>query len=346
MSIVYFLIIFSIVVLSHEFGHFIVAKSNGIHVVEFSMGMGPALIKFNRGGTLYALRLLPFGGACMFENEDGMAEGKEKKGAFTSASVWARIATVFAGPLFNFILAFLFSLILVGYVGSDKPTVVSLVDGYPAQEAGIQTGDVITKINGERVYLYREVSIISYMNRGETMKIQYERDGKSYTAQVTPIYDDTQKRYFVGISGGEKVNCANLKVFQYSYYEVRYWVKYSIKSLEMLFQGKVSKDEISGPVGIAQMVGDVYEESKAYGLPTVVINMINIAILLSVNLGVINLLPLPALDGGRLVFLIIEAIRRKPVPPEKEGFVHFMGFVALMILMVLIVMNDIMKLFK
>lgn len=348
MSILLFFIIFSIVVLSHEFGHFIVAKANGIKVVEFAMGMGPALLKFQKGDTLYALRILPIGGACVFENEDGLQnkEGKEESiGSFQKASVWARIATVFAGPLFNFIIAFLFSLILVGYVGSDTTEIAGITENSAAYESGLRQGDEIIKINGERVRIYREISIISFLNRGEEMKITYLRDGKEYESMLTPKYDDATARYYIGLQGYETIKPKGLQVVEYSYYEVRYWIKYSIKSLQALFTGQVSRDDVSGPIGIAQMVGDVYEESIEYGIPTVVINMINIAILISVNLGVINLLPLPALDGGRLLFMFLEALRGKPIPPEKEGIVHFVGFVALMILMLFVVFNDIMKLF-
>lgn len=345
MSILLFLIIFSIVVLSHEFGHFIVAKANGIKVIEFAMGMGPAIIKFQKGETLYALRLFPIGGACVFENEDGLNPKEDSKGSFQNASVWARIATVFAGPLFNFIIAFLFSLILVGFVGSDTTEIYGITENSAAFESGLQKNDEIIRINGERVHIYREISLISFLNRGEEMQIEYQRNGTNYSTKLIPKFDEATNRYYIGLQGYQAFEPKGLEIVEYSYYEVRYWIKYSIKSIQSLFTGQVSKDDVSGPIGIAQMVGDVYEESLEYGIPTVIINMMNIAVLISVNLGVINLLPLPALDGGRLMFMFLEALRGKPIPAEKEGIVHFIGFVALMILMVFIVFNDIMKLF-
>lgn len=351
-KILLFLIIFGTIVIAHEFGHFLLAKAGGIKVNEFFVGMGPTLFHFTKGGTKYSLKLLPIGGACVFEGEDGIyADDKEHKeeveGSFLSASVWTRISTVAAGPIFNFLLAFVFALIVVGAGGSDKPVVGGLMEGYPAEEAGLQAGDVITHMNGERIRLYREVSLISILNGGEPIEIQYERNGAEGTAVIKPQYDEETGRYYIGLLGaGEYVEGRSANIIPYSIYEIRYWFKYTFKSLGMIFQGKVTKDDISGPVGVAQIIGDNYEVAKEYGTTAVVLTMMNIAILLSVNLGVINLLPLPALDGGRLVFLLIEAVRGKPIPPEKEGMVHFAGFVALMVLMVFVMFNDIMRLFS
>ena len=348
-SIILFIIIFSTIVVAHEFGHFILAKANGIRVLEFSVGMGPTICGFTKGETKYSLKLLPFGGACMFDGEDGlnMEDGKAPdEGSFLAANVWARISSVAAGPIFNFILAFLFSLIVVGYCGSDLPVLNEVTEGGAAEAAGLQSGDIIKEINGENIHLYREISLISMVNQGESMEIVYERDGQKYETTLNPIYDESAGRFYMGIYGaGEYQKHSGFGLIKYSAYEVQYWMRATIKSLTMMLQGNVSKDDVSGPVGIAQIVGETYEETKEYGVSSVVLSMMNIAILLSVNLGVINLLPLPALDGGRLVFLFVEVIRGKPVPPEKEGMVHFIGLVVFMILMVLIMYNDIMRLF-
>ncbi len=360
-TIILFLIIFGIVVISHEFGHFIIGRKNGIRVLEFAVGMGPTLFSFRKGQTKYSLKLLPIGGACMFDGEDGMAqedggdgeniaenagENRDEDGCtFMEAGVWRRIATVFAGPFFNFILAFIFAMIIVAFTGSDRPVIMKVMEDSAAQEAGLQDGDLITKIGGERIHLYREVSLISALNEGEPLEIHYERDGQKGVAEVTPKYDEAAGRYYIGIMGnGEYLDCNPLQVFQYSFYEIGYWVKTTYKSLGMLFTGQATKDDVSGPIGIAQFVGDTYEEAKPYGISSVIFTMMNIVILLSVNLGILNLLPIPALDGGRLVFMLIEVVRGKPVPPEKEGMIHFAGLVAFMILMVFIMYNDIMKL--
>ncbi len=358
-KILLFLLIFGLVVIAHEFGHFLLAKINGIHVIEFSVGMGPKLLKFQGKETLYTLRLLPIGGACMFEQEDGLEtvgqteSGKDIKaevqepteGSFAAAKVGARIATVVAGPIFNFLLAFILSLFVVGMTGSDPTTISSVVEGYPAQEAGLQPGDEIISLNGERVHLYREVSFLSSTNQGESFEVVYERDGERYTTTIEPIYEEESGRYYMGFSGGRYEKGNALEIIRDSYYEVRYWIKITYKSLLMLFNGQATVKDLSGPVGVAQVVGDVYEEAADYGIMTVVASMLNIAILLSANLGVMNLLPLPALDGGRLVFLLIELIRGKPISKEKEAIVHFIGFALLMVLMVVVLYNDIMRLF-
>lgn len=349
MTIILFILIFTIVVISHEFGHFLIAKRNGIRVVEFSVGMGPDLFAFKRGETKYSVKLLPIGGACMFDGEDGMAEekGEPDEHSFLKANVWARIATIAAGPIFNFLTAFVFALIVVAFNGGDRPVIQQVMEGSAAEEAGILAGDEIIRMNGERIHLYREIDLISALNRGENVTMQIKRGSFVQDLTLTPRYSEEDGRYYIGLVGrGEYIKCNPLQVFQYSAYEIRYWVKMTYKSLLMLIQGRVTKDEVSGPIGIAQMVGDNYEVAKSYGTSVVIFTMMNIVILLSVNLGILNLLPVPALDGGRLVFLFLEVLRGKAIPPEKEGVVHFAGLVVLMVLMVFIMFNDIMKLIR
>jgi regulator of sigma E protease len=315
--------------------------------------MGPDIIHFTKGETKYVLKLLPIGGACMFEGEDGIYSNDKDKdgavqkteGAFNDANVWARIATVFAGPFFNIILAFLLALIVVGFSGDVSPTINSLTEGYPAAEAGLREGDVITKMDGERIYLQSEVSFLSSISNGKPIEIEYKRDGQKYKTTITPKFSEEDDRYYLGFTIGEYVDCKGLDLIKYSAYEVRYWLITTVRSLVMLVQGRLTANDLSGPVGIAVTIDETIEVAKPYGIPTVVLTMINFAVLLSVNLGVMNLLPLPALDGGRLVFMLIEVVRGKPVPPEKEGIVHFIGFVALMILMVFVLYNDIAKIF-
>jgi regulator of sigma E protease len=363
-TIILFFLIFGILVISHEFGHFIIGKKCGIRVNEFAVGMGPVLFHFQKGETKYTLRLLPFGGACMFDGEDGSGsddEDLEKKGdsvkdgdlsddehSFPNVNVWKRIATVVAGPAANYIVALVCSFIVVAFSGTDLPNVAKVMPDSAAAEAGLQAGDTIKKINNEHIHMYREVSLDSAMNtQGDPMNIVYERDGKEYKALLTPKYSDEDSRYYIGlVGGGDYMKCNVLQVFEYGFYEVHYWTKYTFKSLKMLVTGKVGVNALSGPVGIAQFVGDTYEEVKPYGLSSVILTMMDILILLSVNLGIMNLLPLPALDGGRLLFMIIEVIRGKKVSPEKEGIVHLAGFIALMVLMVFVMYQDIMRLIK
>lgn len=345
-SIILFIIIFCVVVISHEFGHFIIAKKNGIRVVEFFVGMGPALFSFRRGDTKYSLKLFPIGGACVFEGEDGLEKekGELSEGAFPNAPVWARFGTIFAGPLFNFLTAYVMAVILVSVCGITTPEVQVVNEGSMAQEAGLQVGDMITGINGKRIHLGGEVTLISQLNtKGESLTVTYERQGEKNTVVIHPSYDASTQRYYMGIVAGGYLKCNVPQTFQYALYTMKFYAETTFKSLQMLVTGQLSKEDVSGPVGIVKMVDDVYDAVRPYGVAEVMLNMINIALLLSVNLGIMNLLPLPALDGGRLVFLLIEALRGKPVPPEKEGMVHLAGMMALMILMALVLFNDITK---
>lgn len=347
MTIVWFVLIFGAVVLSHEFGHFLLAKMNGIHVVEFSVGMGPTLLSFKRKETKYALRLLPIGGACMFEGEDGLeSENGGGEGSFTKASVWARIATVIAGPLFNFILAFIVAVIVVSLSPTDRPVLTGVTEGGAAEEVGLLAGDEIISINGEKTHLFREVSLLAMLNKGDDMEIVYERDGVKDTVILTPTYSEADGRYYMGVQGTVYEQAKGLAVFRDAWYEIRYSVNSTYKSLGMLLTGQFNRQDVAGPVGIAvNVVGKTYDTAKDYGVKAVVLSMLNIVLLLSVNLGILNLLPIPALDGGRLVFLLIEVIRGKPIPPEKEGIVHFVGLVFFMVLMVVVLFNDLANIF-
>ena len=348
-TLIWFIVIFGAVVIAHEFGHFLLAKANGIHVVEFSVGKGPSLVSVKKGGTRYALKLFPIGGACMFEGEDGLAEkdGEPGEGSFLKAPVWGRISTVVAGPLFNFILAFIIAFIVVNMAVLRDPVATQVVEGGGAEAAGLQDGDLIISLNGERIRMYQEISL--YMQatyRGGDLKVVYERDGERYTTTLTPQYDEASGIYMLGVANSDFVKPKGLATFRYAWYEMRYSVKATYKSLSMLFQGRVSRKDVAGPVGIAvNVVGKTYEAAKSYGWQSVLLSMLNITLLLSVNLGILNLLPIPALDGGRLVFLLVEVIRGKPVPPEKEGMVHFVGLMFFMVLMVFIFFNDLSNIF-
>ena len=341
MSIVIALLVFSVIILFHEFGHFLLAKLNKITVVEFSLGMGPRLLSFEAGGTRYSWKLLPFGGSCMMLGEDGE---EEEEGSFGSKSVWARMSVIAAGPIFNFLLAFIMALFIVGNLGYDVPVLLNVTEGMPAADAGLQAGDRIVKMNGKRIHLYREVQNYSMFHQGETVIFQYERDGELHGATVTPELTNGSYKYGIGgnINYRQKTNV--LETLEYSAYEVYYWIDTTVSSLGLLFKGGVQLDDMSGPVGVVDAIGTTYQESRDEGAFYVWMNLLNIAILLSANLGVMNLLPIPALDGGRLIFLIVEAIRRRRVEPELEAKIHFAGLMLLMLLMVVVMFNDVKKL--
>ena len=342
MKILIALLVFSVIIIIHELGHFLFAKLNGITVVEFSLGMGTRLLSHEWGGTRYSLKLLPFGGSCMMLGED---EDEDGEGTFGSKSVWARISVIAAGPVFNFLLAFVLSLFIIGNIGYDVPILLGVSEGMPAQEAGLQAGDRITKMNGRSIRLYREVQNYSMFHEGEPVVFEYERDGQTYTTTVEPVM--TQQGYKYGISGSvnyrHKTNV--METVKYSAYEVYYWIDLTIQSLKMLLHGGVNLNDVSGPVGVVDVIGDTYEESKSDGLLYIWLNLMNVAILLTANLGVMNLLPIPALDGGRLVFLLLEAIRRKRVNPETEAKIHFAGLMLLLVSMVVVMFNDVRKIF-
>lgn len=338
MGIILAILIFGVIVLIHELGHFLLAKFNGIRVDEFSIGMGPTIIGKQVGETKYCIKLLPLGGSCMMGEDDE----DTSEGSFNSKSVWARMSVIFAGPFFNFILAFILSAIVVAWLGFDPPVISDVTDGYPAQEAGLTAGDEIIKINNKHINIYREVTVYIQFHTGEDLNVTYIHDGEKKTTLLKPKFNEEEQRYMIGVIGPASYSKANpFQVIEYGIYEVKYWICTTLSSLKELVTGAIGINQMSGPVGIVNYVDDTYDQSKSYGLAVVVLNLMNIAILLTANLGVMNLLPIPALDGGRLVFLIAEAIRGKRVPPEKEGIVHLIGFGLLMVLMVVVMFNDI-----
>ncbi|MCI8890978.1 MAG: RIP metalloprotease RseP [Eubacterium sp.] len=341
MNILLALVIFSIIILFHELGHFLLAKHSDVRVNEFCLGLGPTLVGFTKGETKYSLKLLPFGGACMMEGED---EASDDSRSFNNKTVLQRVSIVAAGPVFNFIMAIAFSLILVASVGFDRPVLSDVMDGYPAQEAGLKAGDEIVKMGRKPIHLYREVSVYTYFHANEPVEITYKRGDEKHTTVLVPKLDEESGRYLFGFYGTTARAKGSLaETLQYSFYEVKYWICSTIESLGQLVTGHVGINDMSGPVGIVKTIGDTYTEAKSSGAFMVFLNMLNICILLSANLGIMNLLPIPALDGGRLVFLLVEAVRGKRMDPNKEGAVNLVFLMLLMALMVVIMFNDIRK---
>ncbi len=342
MGIILAILIFSAIVLFHEYGHFLVAKKCDVQVNEFMIGLGPKLVGIQRGETLFSIHLLPFGGACVMEGEES---GSDNPRAFHKKSAWQRLAIAFAGPFFNMILAFVLSVILLAMIGVDKPVIANVLEDYPAAEAGLEAGDVITKINHKSIHFYREVSLYLLLHGDETLTVTYERDGETYTTVITPKLDEESGNYYMGVQfSGTYEKVGVVETISAGFHYVEYYIWYTVESLKMIFTGSVSVNDMSGPVGIVQTIGETYTESKASGgWYYVIVNMLNISVLLSANLGIMNLLPIPGLDGGRILFNIIEIIRRKQIPADKEGFVHMIGIAVLMLLMFVILFNDIRK---
>lgn len=379
------IVVFSVIILFHEFGHFIVAKMNRVGVIEFSLGMGPRLLSWAKSpegrkllflkkgqyfeehpefseNTVYSVKILPFGGSCMMVGEE---EAVDSEKSFSSKSVYARMAVIFAGPFFNFILAFVFSLLVILSIGYTKPVVTVVSQNSAAAQAGLQPGDVVRELNGEKVTIDGDVSsylAFNPLSEKEDVTMVVERDGVRKTFTMRPkmtTLQDGSKRVLIGFNHGLREKTGAWNTIKYSAYELKYYVVTTVKSLEGLVTRKVDAGDIAGPVGIVSSMGDSISdnqkaviESKKKGnsdTPGVagitVLSMMNWCILLSANLGVMNLLPIPALDGGRLLFLIIEWIRRKPLNPKYENAVNVAGFMLLMLLMVVILGHDIIKIF-
>jgi regulator of sigma E protease len=348
-SVIVAILVFGLIVLIHELGHFLFAKMNKIAVVEFSIGMGPRLLHFKKGETTYSIKLLPLGGSCMMLGED---EENPDERAFQNRSIPARMSVIAAGPIFNFILAFLLSLVLVGMSGYDITYIKEVTEGSPAYEAGMRSGDKLLKINGEKVSMYQEYILYKLMKPDDKMnQVEFSRtdpqtgNQEIQTVTVTPQYSEESKKYLIGILiAPENKKAANAgDLVKHGYMEMEYDVKLTVKSLGMLFTGKASVNDLSGPVGIVVMIDDSVKAGLTVSVVAALMNVISMCILLSANLGVMNLLPIPALDGGRLLFLIIEAIRGKRMDPEKEGLVNMISMAALMALMIFVVFNDISR---
>ncbi len=343
-SIIFTLLILCIVVVVHEFGHLIVAKANGIYVKEFWVGFGPTLLSFTSKGTKYCLKPIPFGGACVYE-DDPECDDPDK--LFNKANVYSRMVTVFAGPFFNIVLAFVFSVLIVTLVpeGNLMSTeIIGFTEDSVAAQAGISEGDIITKYNGKAVDLSSEIVLFLTLNGGTPAEITYVHDGETKVTSLTPRYYEDSGRYMFGIYFGKSIDStSSLKILKYSYVYVRYNIRNTVEGIKALVVGKLSMDNLNGPVGMADMVSEVYNESKQEGTSIVLLNMLNLALLISASLGIMNLLPLPALDGGKLILLIVEAIRHKQISQEKEAMINFVGFALLMILMVIVMYNDVLK---
>lgn len=283
----------------------------------------------------------------------GEDENEKDPKAFNNKPVWARIAVVAAGPIFNFILAFVLGIVIVCRVGYDAPELVDVQEGFPAQEQGMQAGDIITRLNGEPVVVYRDITLYRLLHPTETVNVEYVRpseDGKAMekrTAVITPKYSEESGSYMLGIvvSGYYRPVSGLGEILKYGAYEGIYCIKTALKSLTMMFRGQVGMDDMAGPVRMVSIIDDTVKETIPYGIETMILTLMNLCVLLSANLGVMNLLPIPALDGGRLVFLIIEGVRGKPIDKEKEGMVHLAGMAVLMGLMIVVLFNDISILF-
>lgn len=321
--------VFLLVVFIHEFGHFAVAKMVGIKVNEFAVGMGPKLLQKKKGDTLYTLRLLPVGGYVKMEGEDEVSDDPR---GFSKVSPLARMAVVVAGAFMNFVLAIIVLSIVAFNTGTPTTTIEETTVNSPAQMSGIRSGDTIISINGIKTNSWNDISeTINATKPNVEMRIVLERNSKTETITVLPTTDEG--RTIIGII--PRYRKSFLLAIKGGFENTFLFVKLMFNFLGMLFQGKVSTNDLSGPVGVINEVGN----AAKLGF----VNLLFLLGFINVNLGFFNLLPIPALDGSRLIFLIIELVRGKPIDPNKEGFIHMVGFVLLISLMLFVTYKDLIK---
>lgn len=331
------LLLLGVLIIAHEAGHFWAARATGIEVQEFAMGMGPLLAKWrSRRGTQFSWRLLPIGGYCQFYGED---EDNPDPRAFGNQAVWKRFVTVLSGPMMNFIVAILAVVIYMSVVGMQAvvPRVAQVEEN--AQRAGLQAGDELLAVNGVEVTDTQVVLAAISASGGEPVTLTVRRGGAQQDISIAPFYDEEAGRYRVGFTfAQERVRVSLLRSVPFS-------VSYNVQSVRLIidtlknliFKGEGVSD-VTGPVGTVYVIQEVTRQG---GLDI----YLELIAMISVNLGLMNLLPIPGLDGSRLLFLLYEAVRRKPVKREIEGAIHATGFVLLMGLMLVLTYKDIMQIF-
>ncbi|MFV0516557.1 MAG: RIP metalloprotease RseP [Aminipila sp.] len=328
MTIVYALIMFCILVLVHEGGHFIAAKSVGVKVNEFAVGMGPVLLKKQKGETQYSVRLFPIGGFCAMEGED---DDSDDERAFGRKPAWAKSIIIVAGSFMNLLLAIIILAGIVIYIGMPTTKIDSFSDISPAKEAGLVAGDKIVSIQNQNIDDWGDITNAISSQSGETVTIGVQRDGQNLSFTMDLVTEAGTGRKIVGIMPEVSRNpfTAFVKGAESA------WVM-TVKMVEVLGQlitGEVSTKELTGPIGITVAVGD----SMKYGF----VYVANLAALISLNLAIVNMLPFPALDGGRLLFLIIRKVTGRAITDELEAKIHLVGIMLLFGLMIYVTWQDI-----
>ena len=349
-SIIIAIIVFGIIIIVHEFGHFIAAKKSGVRVNEFAIGMGPKLFSKQYGETKYSLRLLPIGGYCSMEGEDKSSEDDR---AFCKKSVTKRIIIVAAGALMNLVLGFIFIVIMTSMNDTYAGTTISwFEDNASSQASGLQVGDRVININGMHIFTDTDFAYQLQSDKDGVFDMTVIRDGEKKELKDVKfsLTENEKSEKTSSLHIDFKVEPIERSIRSIASQSWRRSVSYARLiwvSLGDLLTGQYKINDLSGPVGIVTAISDVVSnETTDTGINwhELLQNLFSMAALISINVGIFNLLPLPALDGGRLIFLIVEGIRRKPISPEKEGAVHFVGLALLMMLMLYVTFNDVVKL--
>lgn len=322
-----FIAVIGILIFVHELGHFVVAKINKMYVYQFCLGLGPKILKYKGKETTYAICLLPIGGMVDLREDDTSLTDER---SFAAKKPFQRLSVILAGAIMNFVLAY-FMIVSIFITEPLPTTTLGTVDvGQAAYEAGLRVGDEIKEVNGSKVKYWHDVTNHIVFSNDTEFEITYERNNVTNTVLVKG-YLDTDGYYKIGI--GTELKYAPYLALSYGLSDFLDKSTMIFDGFVQLITGKISTENISGPVGIYKQVGEVAETNN-------IKNLLYFTALLSINLGIFNLLPFPFLDGGRAVFIIYEIIMRKPVNKDREAFVHFMGMVALLILMVVLVFKD------
>lgn len=330
MTAIYAIILFVLLIFPHELGHFVVAKAVGVKVNEFAFGMGPALFQREKGETLYSIRLIPIGGYCAMEGEN---EESDNPRSFNNKPGWAKISVLVAGAGMNVLIAVLAMTIVAGVVGNPTTTIDQVEKDSPAYEAGILANDKIIAIDDTIIEDWNDVGT-AIETSPKTVDITVIRNGQEETLSVTPIQAE-DGRYIIGVTATVSHNPATALINGLK--STWNMTMMMFISLEMLITGDVPASDIAGPVGIVSMVGDTTSYGWYY--------FVSLVALMSINLAIINLLPLPALDGGRILFVFIRKITGKMISDDLEGRIHMIGMLLLFALMIFATWNDIVRLF-
>lgn len=338
-------IVFGVLIFVHELGHFLAARIFGVKVNEFAIGMGPKLFSFRgkKSGTLYSLRLLPIGG---YNSMEGENEESESEGAFCSKPVWQRMIIIVSGALMNILLGFIIMSIIVVTTKNYASNVVDVfvksegMTEYPTEYGGLRSGDKIIKINGDRVHIADEVSYAIFNEGGKPVNVTVIRDGKKQVIENVQFPTATSGDVVYGMRNFYfKVEPKNfVNTVKHTFYGSINSIVQIFDSIKGIMSGRYGLKEVSGPIGVGEALG----EAAGMGITT----LLTLTVLLAMNLGVFNLLPIPALDGGRLVFLIIEAIRRKPIPRDVEAGINGVGMLVLLGLVVVVAFKDVFMIFN
>lgn len=333
-TIIASIFIFGLLIFVHELGHYLAARRAGIKVLEFALGFGKELIGWEKDGTRYTLRIFPLGGFCRLLGED--TEEHEQEGNFQNKSIPARFAVIAAGPVMNFVLAVvLFTLMYFFFLGvpqQDSTRIGEVLPDGRAAQVGLMSGDQILAINDVNVEDWQDVVARINANPEREIMLQVERNGQEYMVSVVPVEQDG--RGLIGITPEYK-KFAFIPSIVWGFNYTWFFIKLIFVSFYQMITGVIPAD-VAGPVGIVAVVGEVMQTGLS--------NLLSLAAIISINLGIINLLPIPALDGSRLLFLSLEGIRGKPIDPQKEGFIHFIGFAVLIMLMIFVSFQDIFRL--